>query len=82
MSDFKHRFEEKLEGILEGKNDNVIIPSLQKRNNWVKVLLTEENKTNLYYNLKKRYEVLRVGEQHRLIKRRNGSEEDFKFVLN
>ena len=57
MSDFKHRFEKKLEGILEGKNDNAIIPSLEKRDNWVKVLLAKENRTNLYYNLKKRYEV-------------------------
>ena len=34
MSDFKHRFEQKLEGILDGKKENAIIPRLEKRDNW------------------------------------------------
>ena len=80
MSVFKHKFEEKVEGLLEQKNDNAIIPTLEKRDYWIKILL-EENKTILYYNLKKRFEILRVGQQDRLIKKRKGAEEEFKFVL-
>ena len=80
MSDFKYKFEKKVEKLLDQKNDNAIIPTLEKRDYWIKILL-EENNTILYYNLKKRFEILRVGQHDRLIKKRKGAEEEFKFVL-
>ena len=75
MSEFKNRFEQKLNDVLKSKKDNATIPRLEKRESWIEILLALEatsSKSNDYYNLKKRYEVLRVGEADRLIRKRKG----------
>ena len=84
MSDFKNRFEQKLNDVLKSKKDNATIPRLEKRESWIEILLALEaasSKSNDYYNLKKRYEVFRVGEADRLIRKRKGDDWDFKFII-
>ena len=70
--------------VLKSKKDNAIIPRLEKRESWIEILLAlgaASSKSIDYYNLKKRYEVLRVGEADRLIRKRKGDDWDFKFII-
>ncbi|XP_068240860.1 KRAB-A domain-containing protein 2-like [Palaemon carinicauda] len=84
MSDFKEQFEQKLDNLLQLKNDNVVIPRKEKRAQWIAQLLKiqkERPKTSDDYNMKKRFEILRVGDDGRLIRNRKGLETKFKFMV-
>ena len=64
MADFKEQFEQKLDNLLQSKNDNVVIPRKEKRAQWIAQLRKIENegpKTSDDYNMKKIFEILRVG---------------------
>ncbi|XP_076039096.1 KRAB-A domain-containing protein 2-like [Oratosquilla oratoria] len=79
-------FERKLRQTLEGKAENAVIQPTIQRDKCIQDLL----RINSYgahsafdYNLKKRYEVLRVGNADRLIrKRKDKNEHEFKFVAS
>ncbi|XP_076045792.1 KRAB-A domain-containing protein 2-like [Oratosquilla oratoria] len=79
-------FERKLRQTLEGKAENAVIQPTIQRDKYIQDLL----RINSYgahsafdYNLKKRYEVLRVGNADRLIrKRKDTNEHEFKFVAS
>ena len=84
MADFKEQFEQKLDNLLQSKNDNVVIPRKEKRAQWIAQLLKIEKegpKTSDDYNMKKRFEILRVGDDDRLIRKRKGLETEFKFIV-
>ncbi|KAK4315560.1 hypothetical protein Pmani_013251 [Petrolisthes manimaculis] len=57
MADFKEQFEQKLDNLLQSKNDNVVIPRKEKRAQWIAQLLKIEKegpKTSDDYNMKKK----------------------------
>ncbi|XP_076053674.1 KRAB-A domain-containing protein 2-like [Oratosquilla oratoria] len=82
----KAAFERKMRQTLEGKAENAVIQPTIQRHKYIRDLL----RINSYgahsafdYNLKKRYEVLRVGNADRLIrKRKDKNEHEFKFVAS
>ena len=83
MSDSKDKFNSHLDLLLRNKRDNTIIPRQQKRDHWIARLIniqTHGPKVNEDYNLKRRYEVVRIGDEYRLIKRRSGSDGACVFV--
>ncbi|KAK4295707.1 hypothetical protein Pmani_031749 [Petrolisthes manimaculis] len=84
MADFKEQFEQKLDNLLQSKNDNVVIPRKEKRAQWIAQLLKIEKEgpiTSDDYNMKKRFEILRVGDDDRLIGKRKELETEFKFIV-
>ncbi|XP_068243799.1 KRAB-A domain-containing protein 2-like [Palaemon carinicauda] len=84
MSDFKEQFEQKLDNLLQSKNDNVVIPRKEKRAQWIAQLLRIEKegpKTSYDYNMKNIFEILRLGDDDRLIWKRKGLETEFKFIV-
>ena len=74
MSDYRDQFDCKLDLILQGKNPNAILPRKVKRDEWINRLLALENDgskhSDDYNNLKRQYEVLKVGHENRLIRKR------------
>ena len=86
MSDYRDQFNCKLDLILQGKNSNAVLPRKEKRDEWINRLLEVENdgpKHGDDYNLKRRYEVLKVGNENRLIRKRKQSEDAagvFRFI--
>lgn len=85
MSDFKSVFEQKLREIFDGKNENSVITNQNKRDGWLQRLLLIESQgpqINDDYNLRKRFEVLRVGNVDRLIKKRKNLNDEFGFVIS
>ena len=84
MADFKEQFEQKLDNLLQSKNDNVVIPRKEKRAQWIAQLRKIENegpKTSVDYNMRKRFKILRVGDDDRLIWKRKGLDTEFKFIV-
>ena len=84
MSDFKDQLEQKLENLLQFKNDNAVIPRKEKRAQWIAQLLKinrEEPKSSDEYNMTKRFEILRFGDEDKLIRKRKELETEFKFVV-
>ena len=77
-------FELQLRQTLQGKAENAVIQPALQRDQWLQDLLRINSygaQSTFDYNLKKRYEVLRVGNADRLIrKRKDTSEHEFKFV--
>ncbi|XP_076061559.1 SCAN domain-containing protein 3-like [Oratosquilla oratoria] len=79
-------FERKLRQTLEGKAENTVIQPTIQCDKYIQALL----RINSYgahsafdYNLKNRYEVLRVGNADRLIrKRKDKNEHEFKFLAS
>ena len=65
--------------VLESKRDNATIPRVEKRNSWITLLVMEDGSSK--YNLRKRYEVLRVGGDNLLIKKRKCDDGEFKFII-
>ena len=84
MADFKEQFEQKLDNLLQSKNDNVVIPRKEKLAQWIAQLLKIEKegpKTSDDYNMKKRFQILRVGDDDWLIRKRKELETEFKFIV-
>ena len=84
MADFKAAFEGKLKDTFSSKNWNSVIPSEVKRNAYISRLLNFEKNgptCNDDYNTRKRFEVLRVSNEDRLIKKRKNNETYFRFVI-
>ena len=79
-------FELKLRQILQGKAENVVIQPTNQRDQLIQDLLRINKhgaKSTSDFNLNKRYEVLRVGNADRLIrKRKDPNEDEFKFVAS
>ena len=69
--------------VFKSKRDNATIPRVEKRNSWITLLVMEDgsSKPNEYYNLRKRYEVLRVGGDNLIIKKRKCDDGEFKFII-
>ena len=69
---------------MQSKNDNVVIPRKEIPAQWIAQLLKIEKegpKISDDYNMKKRFEILRVGDDDRLIRKRKGLETEFKFIV-
>ena len=79
-------FELKLRQTLECKAENIVIQPTNQRDHLIQDLLrinSDGAKSTFDFNLKKRYEVLRVGNADRLIrKRKDPNEDEFKFVAS
>ena len=73
MSNFKAEFEVKLNDTFSSKNWNSVIPSEERRNALItRILICDKNgpECNDDYNIRKRFEVLRIRNEDRLIKKR------------
>ena len=79
-------FEEKLRETQESKAENAVLQPTAKRDKLIEDLLriNSHGATSPFdYNLKKRYEILRVGNADRLIRKRKDPANDvFKFVAS
>ena len=77
-------FESKPRQTLKGKAENAVLQSTTRRDQLLEDLLKIHSfgaNSPFDFNLKKRYEVLRVGNADRLIRRRKDPNEDeFKFI--
>lgn len=79
----KDAFERELRQKHEGKADNVALYSTAKRNQMIEDLLriaASGARSPSDFKLKQRYEILRVGNSDRLIRKRKDDNEEFKFV--
>lgn len=79
-------FELELRQTLEGKAENVVIQLINQLDQIIQDLLRinfDGAKSTFDFNLKKRYEILRVGNDNRLIhKRKDPNEDEFKIVAS
>ena len=79
-------FESKLHQTLEGKAENAVLQSTTQHDQLLEDLLKINSfsaNSPFDFNLKKRYEVLRVSNADRLIRRRRDPNEDeFKFIAS
>ena len=84
MPNLKEIFYTKLQNIYSSKRDNTVIPTAVKRNQIIQQLINVDKvgaKSMEDYNLKKRFEVLHVANEYRLIKKRIAGENGFKFII-
>ena len=83
MASLQEQFEAKLAQVLKTKHDNMVIPTKEKRNQMTQQLMEIDSngtKTVDDRNLKKRFEIMRVGDEQRLIRKRKVDTE-FRFIV-